>query len=57
MLEVATRVDLPHISPRSRLHTTNQARVEAMLEVLTKLRSAHRARLPPEIGTQLENAV
>jgi len=28
-----------------------------MLEVLAKLTSAHRARLPPEISTQLANAV
>ena len=34
-----------------------QGRIEAMLEVLAKLTSAHRARLPPEISTQLANAV
>ena len=34
-----------------------QPRVDAMLELLTKLRSAHRGRLPSELATQLENAV
>ena len=70
MLAVRTKAYLPYISPTSPLHlpyisptspldlpSISQARIEAMLEVLAKLTSAHRARLPPEISTQLANAV
>ena len=59
MLAVLTKAYLPYISPTSPLDLPyiSQARIEAMLEVLAKLTSAHRARLPPEISTQLANAV